>query len=66
MKFKQSIKEFLQSKTNWAGITMIGSGVVGFASGVMDAVVSFQTIAGGFGLMFIKDAIAGAKNGKAT
>lgn len=57
--FKQDIKTFLQSKTNWTGITIIGSAIVGYYTGAITPVELFAGVTNGLGLMFIRDAIAG-------
>lgn len=59
--FKQNVRQFLASKTNWTGLTMIVSAFIGYQTGAMDAVSAWQTAASGLGLIFIRDAIAGAK-----
>ena len=55
--FSQDLKTFLKSKSNWTGMTMIGSGIVGWYTKSMEPVTAFQTIMGGFGFLAIKDAI---------
>jgi len=56
--FEQDVKQFLSSKTNWTGMTMIVTGCVGLYAKSMDAVTAWQSIFGGLGLLFVKDAIA--------
>ena len=59
MKFKQSITQFFQSKTNWTGITAILGAIISYNIGIIDTAVCVQTIMGGLGMIFIRDAIAG-------
>jgi len=61
VKFKQNIKDFLSSKTNWTGIGMIAGGAGGFYFGQMDFNAAAQLVASGFALIFVRDAIAGMK-----
>lgn len=59
--FKQGIKEFFQSKTNWTGLGMIVGGAGAFAYDQMDFAAAAQLVASGFALIFMRDAIAGIK-----
>lgn len=56
--FKQDLREFFSSKSNWAGIGMIAGGLVGIYTKA-DLTISMQAIIGGLALIFVKDAIAG-------
>ncbi len=54
--FAQDMKTFFKSKTNWTGLTMIGTGIVGYFTKTMTPVAAFQTAATGLGLICLKDA----------
>ena len=54
--FKQSLKEFFQSKTNWTGMTMIATGA--YLIYQKDVVTGMQSAFGGLALITVKDAIA--------
>ena len=56
--FKQEIKEFLSSKTNWTGLSMVIGSIVGFKYGQVDAVTAVQGVMAGLALISVKDAIA--------
>jgi len=56
--FKQTVSEFLSSKTNYAGMTAVVLAVVGYYSGTITMVVMVAGVLNGLGLMFIKDAVA--------
>jgi len=56
--FKQDLKQFLSSKTNWTGMTMIVTGVVGLIYKSIDPVTAWKSISGGVALICVKDAIA--------
>lgn len=60
MKFKQSVSDFLKSKTNILGLTSIVSGAVGYYTKALSPIESVQSIGAGLGLIFVKDAITGA------
>jgi len=57
--FKQTVKDFFKSKTNWTAVTMIIAAIVGYFTKEFTASVAITQIFGGFGLLFIRDAIAG-------
>lgn len=61
MKFKQTLQEFIGSKTNILGLTGIVSGVVGYYTKTLSPIECIQTVGAGLGLLFVKDAIAGTK-----
>jgi len=61
MKFKQSLKEFMTSKTNVLGLTGVASGIAGWYTKTISPIESVQAIGAGLGLIFVKDAIAGKK-----
>lgn len=61
MKFKQSLSVFFKSKTNVLGLTSIVSGVAGYYTKTLSPIESVQSIGAGLGLIFVKDAIMGAK-----
>ena len=57
--FKQTIKEFFKSKTNWTSVTMIVAAIVGYFTNEFTASATITQIFGGLGLLFIRDAVAG-------
>jgi hypothetical protein len=57
--FKQDVQTFLQSKTNWTALGIIGGAVVGFYTKSVTPVEAFAGITNGLGMLFIRDAIAG-------
>lgn len=59
MKFKQDVKTFLSSKTNWMGVSGVIGAVVGFYAGQLDIVQAVQSGMVALGFIFVKDAIAG-------
>lgn len=61
MKFKQTLKEFFKSKTNWTGLTMILSAVSGFLTQSISPAEAWQMITAGLAIIFLKDAVAGVK-----
>ena len=62
LKFKQTAKQFLSSKTNILGLTSIASGVAGYYTETISPIEAIQAIGAGLGLLFVKDAILGASN----
>lgn len=56
--FKQTVREFLASKSNWTGLTMIIGGAIGLYQKA-DVSTSVTAIMGGLSLLFIRDGIAG-------
>ena len=60
LKFKQTAKQFLSSKTNILGLTSVASGVAGYYTDALGPIESIQAIGAGLGLLFVKDAIIGA------
>lgn len=65
MKFKQSIQQFLLSKTNWLALMAIAGGVAMFIYDEGTKRDAVEMIGGGLSLLFIRDGIAGINNGKA-
>jgi len=59
LKFKQDIRDFFSSKTNWLGIITIGGAAVGYYSGMMNPLEAYQTATGALMALFVRDAIAG-------
>lgn len=59
MKFKQGIREFFSSKTNWTGLGMIAGAVGGAYFKQIDFNSAAQLVASGLALIFVRDAIAG-------
>jgi len=64
VKFKQSVNEFISSKTNQLGVTMIIGGVIAFIYKNMTEFEAGQMVVGGLFMLFSRDAIAGIKNVK--
>lgn len=56
--FKQDVRTFLKSKSNWTGLSMVIGGIIGITQKA-DLTISVQAIMGGLALIFIKDAISG-------
>lgn len=54
--FKQDVKEFFQSKSNWTGITSIVVG--GYLIHIGEVRTGIESIFAGLALIFVKDAIA--------
>ena len=50
-------ERWYQCKTTWAGIGAIVGAGIGMFTGTVDIQTGVQTIAGGFGLIFLRDAI---------
>ncbi len=65
---KQTIGQFLKSKTNWLGISMVIGGIFSivndYKAGLPISEESFKSILAGFALIFVRDGIAGIKNAK--
>lgn len=57
--FKQTIKEFFKSKTNWTAVTMIVAAIVGYLTKEFTASAAINQMFGGLGILFIRDAVAG-------
>lgn len=53
-----NFKELVKSKTFWAGITAIVTGVQGLVTGVPDIGQSIQLIVGGFIAIFLRQSVA--------
>lgn len=56
--FKQDIKAFFSSKSNWTALSMIIGSIVGLKYGQVDAVTAVQGVMAGLALISVKDAIA--------
>lgn len=52
--FRQDVRTFLKSKSNWTGLTMIFGGAIGIYQKA-NLTVSVQAIMGGLALIFVKD-----------
>lgn len=57
--FKQDLCTFLQNKTNWTGMTMIGTGI--YLIHIGDIKTGMESIFGGLGFIFIRDGIHGVQ-----
>lgn len=70
MKFKQGVKVFLESKTNWLGLGMIVGGLVAIVNSLKTTVLipeeAVKSILAGLALIFVRDGIAGMKNDKSA
>lgn len=68
MKFKQSVKVFLKSKTNWLGLSMIIGGTIAIINSMKVSVIipeeAVKSILAGLALVFVRDGIAGLKDDK--
>jgi hypothetical protein len=62
MKFQQSTKQFLSSKSNWTAVVMIGFAGYGIYTGQMGLDSSMQMILGGLAVIGIKDAVSKNKD----
>lgn len=66
MKFKQDVKKFFSSKTNWLALSMIGGGLVpivnSMKAGAPIPKEAVESILAGLALLFVRDGIAGIKN----
>jgi len=58
--FKQTIREFLSSKTNWLAITGVVAAVAGYLTHQVTLMDAINTGGIAFGGLFIRDAIHGA------
>lgn len=56
--FKQTVREFVASKTNWTGITMTASAGVAYLTGELSASAALTPALTGISLLFIRDALA--------
>jgi hypothetical protein len=61
MKFKQDIKEFISSKSNWLGVSAVLSGAIGYQTKALQPIEAINMIGGGLALLFVHDTIAGSK-----
>ncbi len=66
MKFKQDVKTFLKSKTNWTGLGLIIGGALAFHYKNLSEFEAGQMIVAGFSIIFLRDGIEGAKNAQST
>lgn len=66
MKFKQSIKAFFTSKSNWLGLSMITGGAIALFNEYQTSQTisqnAVESILAGFALLFVRDGIAGMGN----
>ena len=56
--FKQTVREFFGSKSNWIGMSAIVGGAVGWYTGTVPPTVAAVGIMGGLQAICAKDAIA--------
>lgn len=56
--FKQTVREFMASKTNWTGLTMTASAGVAYLTGELSASAALTPALTGVSLLFIRDALA--------
>ena len=56
--FAQDVRQFLRSKTNWTAVTGIVLAVVGYQTGVIDAVAFTAALLNGVGVLCIRDAVS--------
>ena len=54
-------KSWYQQKSFWLGFTAISGGVAGILTGTVDLENGIEAIGGGLALIFMRDAIEGAK-----
>lgn len=57
--FKQTLRQFAASKTNWTAITAVAVAVAGYLTQEYSLANAISQILGGFALLFVRDAIAG-------
>jgi len=58
--FKQTLEEFLSSKTNWAGMTTVILALLGAGVGEYTVQATVTQVMAGLAMIFVRDAIAGA------
>lgn len=59
MKFKQNIKDFFASKTNWTCLIGIITAIVGYIAKEFTLSTALQMALTSLSVMFVRDAIAG-------
>ena len=55
--FRQTVREFIRNKTNWAGVSGITVAAVAWHAGTIDAPAAVTAIFGGLSLLFMRDAV---------
>lgn len=56
--FRQTVRQFLTSKTNWTALVAIGAAVAGYHTHQIGAQEAVNAIGTALGAMFIKDAVS--------
>lgn len=57
--FKQTLRQFLRSKTNWSALTLIVTGLAAYLGGEISLAAMLGAVFNGLSLLFVRDAIAG-------
>lgn len=61
--FKQTVRDFMRSKTNWTAITAIATAGMGYLTGDYALPAAMGQALGGLSMLFVRDAIAGMARG---
>lgn len=56
--FRQTVRQFFTSKTNWTALVAIGAAIAGYHTHQIGAQEAVQTIGTAMGAMFLKDAVS--------
>ena len=57
MMFKQNLKQFISSKSNWKATVMIIGGAYAAFTGLMDYPSAIQMVTGGIAVIGLRDAL---------